>query len=719
MAAKKINGKSKLGKNPFYNQVMNVFVKSPYGGFNFRQVSKQMGINDKASRELVRLILEELCMTKEIVEDKRGKYKLNPGLIREKFLHNTITGRVDMKDTGKAYIISDDDTEDIYIAANNTNRALNGDTVKVMLFPKRSGRKPEGQILEVLERAHKNFVGVMKISGAFGFLIPDDVRMPVDIFIPGPGLKGAKDGEKVLAVMTDWPEHSKNPFGEVLEVLGKPGEHAVEMNSILANYDFPLSFSKAAEKEAENITEAISREEYAKRRDFRDIFTCTIDPIDAKDFDDALSLKKLPNGNWEVGVHIADVSHFVRPGMAIDKEAYDRATSVYLVDRTFPMLPEKLSNKVCSLRADEEKLCFSTVFEMNDKAEVISEWFGKTVILSDRRFTYEEVQEMLDGNEGDFKAEILILDGLAKKLRADRFKKGSINFRSREVKFRLDEFSRPVEAFIKEQNDSHRLIEDFMLLSNKKVAEKIGKKKGEAEAKSFVYRIHDEPNPEKLGTFVEFVAKLGYSVKTGSRKTLSDSLNQLFDKIAGKGEENLVETIAIRTMSKAIYSTKNIGHYGLAFPFYTHFTSPIRRYPDLMVHRLLEEYMAGKKSVDRDDLEAKCKHSSEMERNAADAERASVKFKQAEFMLDKIGQDFSGLISGVGKWGFWVELDINKGEGMVPMRSLQDDYYSLDEDNFMIVGERRGKKFRLGDPVMIKVKHIDLARKQMDFELVE
>jgi ribonuclease R len=541
----------------------------------------------------------------------------------------------------------------------------------------------------------------------------------VDIFIPGPSLKDARDGEKVLAVMTDWPEHSKNPFGEVLEVLGKPGEHEVEMSSILANYDFPLSFSKAAEKEAEQIQEIISREEYAKRRDFRDVFTCTIDPIDAKDFDDALSLKKLPNGNWEVGVHIADVSHYVRPGMAIDKEAYDRATSVYLVDRTFPMLPEKLSNKVCSLRADEEKLCFSTVFEMNDKAEVLNEWFGKTVILSNRRFTYEEVQEMLEGNDGDFKEEILILDGLAKKLRADRFKKGSINFRSREVKFRLDEFSRPVEAFIKEQNDSHRLIEDFMLLSNKKVAEKIGKKKSEAEAKSFVYRIHDEPNPEKLGTFVEFVAKLGYSVKTGSRKTLSDSLNQLFDKIAGKGEENLVETIAIRTMSKAIYSTKNIGHYGLAFPFYTHFTSPIRRYPDLMVHRLLEDYMNGGKSVNRDGLEEKCKHSSEMERNAADAERASVKFKQAEFMLDKIGQDFSGLISGVGKWGFWVELDINKGEGMVPMRSLQDDFYYLDEDNFKIVGQRRGKQFRLGDAVMIKVKHIDLARKQMDFELVE
>jgi ribonuclease R len=489
------------------------------------------------------------------------------------------------------------------------------------------------------------------------------------------------------------------------------------MNSILASFEFPLQFRPDTLKEAEKIPEIIAESEAARRRDFRNIWTCTIDPADAKDFDDALSLRKLDNGEWEVGVHIADVSHYVRPKTALDKEAFDRGTSIYLVDRTIPMLPEKLSNMVCSLRPHEDKLCFAAVFTMNDKAEISSEWFGKTIINSNRRYNYEEVQQMIEGGDGDFKSELLILNQLATHLREERFKKGSIAFHTQEVKFILDANGKPLDTYIKEQKESNMLIEDFMLLANRRVAEKIGKKRGNVNPKTFVYRVHDEPNPEKLQKFSEFLIKLGYKLNTGSRKGVANSFNTLFEQIAGKGEKTMIETIAIRTMSKAEYSTVNVGHYGLAFTHYTHFTSPIRRYPDLMVHRLLEWYLEGKGSVNKDEYEEYCVHSSEMERKAAEAERASIKYKQAEFLQDKIGQSFTGLISGVSKYGIFVELDGSKCEGMISLKYMDDDFYYLDDENYRVIGQHHGREFKLGAPVKIRVKRVDLQRKQMDFVL--
>jgi ribonuclease R len=490
------------------------------------------------------------------------------------------------------------------------------------------------------------------------------------------------------------------------------------MQSILAEHDFPLGFPANVEKEAEHIPWKIPSEEYKKRRDFRNIWTITIDPEDAKDFDDALSLKKLKSGNWEIGVHIADVSYYVKPGSKLDEEGYKRATSVYLVDRVIPMLPEKLSNYVCSLKANEDKLCFSAVFEMDEAGNVHKQWFGRTVINSDRRFNYDEVQQIIEKGKGEFAAEIGILHRIASRLRDDRFKNGSINFSTQEVKFKLDEDGTPLSVYIKEQKDSNRLIEDFMLLANRRVAELIGRKQEKEKPKTFVYRVHDMPSPEKLNTFIEFLGKLGYSLKISSQESLARSFNNLFKQIAGKGEENMIETIAIRTMAKAEYSTDNIGHYGLAFKYYTHFTSPIRRYPDLMVHRLLEHYLEGGGPVSKEVYEDKCEHCSLMERNAIEAERDSVKYKQAEFLLDKVGQEFDGLISGVSKWGIYVEIVGNKCEGMVRLQDLQDDFYYLDEDNYQVIGSRYGQQYKLGDPVRIKVKKIDLSRKQMDFELL-
>ena len=564
------------------------------------------------------------------------------------------------------------------------------------MFPQRKMHKPEGEVVEIIKRARTRFVGRIQKMDKFAFLLCDNRNMVVDIFIHPSDLAGAEDGEKAIVEMTDWPERMNNPVGRVVKRLGRPGDNNVEMQSILADYDFPLEFPAEAEKEAAAIKNP-TKKELEGRKDFRKVTTFTIDPADAKDFDDALSYRKLDNGYVEVGVHIADVSHYVTPGSAIDREAYERGTSVYLVDRTIPMLPEKLCNGVCSLRPNEDKLCFSVVMQLDENAKVHNSWFGKTVIHSDQRLAYEEAQEIIESGNQAIKQSsnqavsnaILELHKLATILRGERYKEGAINFESQEVKFRLDENAKPIGVYIKEQKEANWLIEEFMLLANRSVAERIGKvdraknKGGKPQkARTFVYRVHDEPNPEKLNTFVEFVSKLGFKMKVGNRKALADSYNRLFSDIAGRGEEYMIDTIAIRTMSKAYYSTENIGHYGLAFPFYTHFTSPIRRYPDLMVHRLLERYLAGGTSVSAEEYEEYCKHCSQMEKKAADAERTSIKYKQAEYLSDKLGQVFPALISGVSKWGIYAEIEGNKCEGMIPIGSLKGDYYMLDEDNY-------------------------------------
>ena len=714
-------------------QIIKIFANNPFDTFNPKQIASRVGAHDKASRAEVDDTIFLLVTDEILVEEGRGKYKINPKNINDT-PRNQLVGTIDMKQTGKAYVIPEEEgREDILIAPNYTHHALHGDTVRVSMFPQRKMHKPEGEVVEIIKRARTRFVGRIQKMDKFAFLLCDNRNMVVDIFIHPSDLAGAEDGEKAIVEMTDWPERMNNPVGRVVKRLGRPGDNNVEMQSILADYDFPLEFPAEAEKEAAAIKNP-TKKELEGRKDFRKVTTFTIDPADAKDFDDALSYRKLDNGYVEVGVHIADVSHYVTPGSAIDREAYERGTSVYLVDRTIPMLPEKLCNGVCSLRPNEDKLCFSVVMQLDENAKVHNSWFGKTVIHSDRRLAYEEAQEIIESGNQAIKQSsnqavsnaILELHKLATILRGERYKEGAINFESQEVKFRLDENAKPIGVYIKEQKEANWLIEEFMLLANRSVAERIGKvdraknKGGKPQkARTFVYRVHDEPNPEKLNTFVEFVSKLGFKMKVGNRKALADSYNRLFSDIAGRGEEYMIDTIAIRTMSKAYYSTENIGHYGLAFPFYTHFTSPIRRYPDLMVHRLLERYLAGGTSVSAEEYEEYCKHCSQMEKKAADAERTSIKYKQAEYLSDKLGQVFPALISGVSKWGIYAEIEGNKCEGMIPIGSLKGDYYMLDEDNYQVIGRRTGKCYKLGSPVMIRVKGVDMLKKQIDFELVD
>jgi ribonuclease R len=656
-------------------------------------------------------IIYDLLADDYITETEKGKYKLNN--------HGTeMEGTFQRKSNGKNSFIPDDGGEPIFIAERNSRHAMNNDRVRISFFAKRKHHDAEGEVIEILERANDTFVGTLEVTKSYAFLITENRTLANDIFIPKDKLKGGKNGDKAVVKVVEWPEKAKNPIGQVIDILGAAGDNTTEMHAILAEFGLPYVYPASVERAADRIPDEIPEEEIAKREDFRKVTTFTIDPKDAKDFDDALSARKLDNGLWEVGVHIADVSHYVKEGGIIDKEAEKRATSVYLVDRTIPMLPERLCNLLCSLRPNEDKLAYSVIFTLNDKAEVIDSHIAHTLIHSDRRFTYEEAQAIIETGEGDYKEEVLALDKLAKKLREKRFANGAINFDRYEVRFEIDEKGKPISVYFKESKDANKLVEEFMLLANRTVAEKIGKVAKGKKAKVFPYRIHDLPDPEKLENLSQFIARFGYKVRTsGTKSDISKSINGLLDNVHGKKEENLIETVSIRAMQKARYSTHNIGHYGLAFDYYTHFTSPIRRYPDLMVHRLLTKYLDGGRSVQEAKYEDLCEHSSLMEQTAASAERASIKYKQVEFMSERLGLVYDGVISGVTEWGLYVEINENKCEGMIPLRELDDDYYEFDEKNYCLRGRRNHRVYSLGDDITIKVARANIEKKQLDFTL--
>ncbi len=705
-------------KNNAFKQILtqlitDVFEKEGNKPLNYKQVSGKLNIPDNESRQAIQSILKEESKAGNFKEVEKGKYML-------KELQAFITGRVDMTADGSAFVIPEDEFEDdIYVAPRKLRNALHGDKVKLHAYSKSRGRRKEGEVVEVIERARTEYTGTINISPRFAFFTADDRKMLTDIFVPLSDLAGAEDGEKVLVAITEWPQDgkNKNPVGKVTHVLGKKGENDTEMNAILADFGFPLAFPHAVEQEAEAYDGSIPAEEIAKRRDFRQTTTFTIDPADAKDFDDALSFKKLENGNYEIGVHIADVSYYVPVDTPLDREAFERGTSVYLVDRVIPMLPERLSNNLCSLVPHEDRLVFSAVFELDDDANVVDQWFGRSIIHSDRRFSYEDAQEVIENGEGDYAEELLTMNKLAYILRERKFKHGAISFETAEVKFKLDEKGKPLGVYTRERKDAHKLIEDFMLLANRKVAEFIGKQGKGSDRKTFVYRVHDAPKEESIASFALFAARFGHKLNVKNERETARSINALMERIEGAKEQNVLTTLAIRSMAKAIYTTKKTSHYGLAFDFYTHFTSPIRRYPDVMVHRLLQYYLDGGKSVNQEAYEKMCEHASLMEKKAADAERASVKYKQAEYLQDQIGQIFVGIISGVTEWGMYVEIEENKCEGMVRLRDITDDFYALDEKNYAIIGQRRKKRYQLGDEVTIRVKKVDLVKRQIDFTL--
>jgi len=706
-----------MAKNNTFKHILTqliteVLQKSGNQALNYKQVSAKLNVTDPESKMGVQEILKDATRSGIFKEVAKGKYIL-------KELRTILIGRVDMTADGSAYIVTEDEFEDdIYIAPRKLRNALHGDIVKIHAYESKRIGKKEGEVIEIIERARTNFTGVLKVSPQFAFLIADDRKMLHDIFVPIENLNGAKDGEKVVVSITDWPTGSKNPVGTVKDVLGAQGENNTEMNAILADFGFPLSFPAPVEKEANELSPDISQEEISKRKDFRSRLTFTIDPFDAKDFDDAISFVELADGKYEIGIHIADVTHYVQPDTALDAEAFERGTSVYLVDRVIPMLPERLSNNLCSLRPNEDKLCFSAVFEIDAKANVLSEWFGKTIIHSDKRLSYEEAQAIIETKEGELSKELEILNSLAYIMRERRFKNGAISFETVETKFHLDENGKPLGVYVKERQDAHKLIEDYMLLANKKVAEFIGKNHKGKDKLTFVYRAHDVPKETNLLNFSQFAARFGYKINMSTSKETAHSLNRLMEEVEGTKEQNVLTQLAIRSMAKAIYTTKTTSHYGLGFDYYTHFTSPIRRYPDMMVHRLLEHYLAKGKSVNEEAYEKMSTHASQMEKRAADAERASVKYKQAEYLLDQIGTEYLGLISGVTEWGMYVEIEENKCEGMIRLRDMTDDFYSLDEKNYAIIGQRKKKKYQLGDEVRVRVKNVDLAKRQIDFTLI-